>query len=176
MRTESLSIAITARRAAAGAVTAFWRRAWIKRAESVWRKSFPALAVQRLTWAEFDALPARMQGCFPLFPHDTEAGWIARGVYPQAVARSITLVLMPENIERLESAPPEESIARLEEMGENFYAEMGWPDNQRIFRFRDMYLEWQKRYIWRFAPGIYDMNDERHSSSVRRYLEKGEQK
>lgn len=145
-----------------------------------------ALAAQRLTRAEFDALPARVQGSFSSFPHDTEAGWIARGVYPQAVARNITLVLTPENIERLESAPPEESIARLEEMDENFYAEMGGPerlaqlvgqpDNQQIFRFRDLYLEWQKRYIRRFAPGIYDMNDERHSFSVRRYLEKGEQK
>jgi len=34
-------------------------------------------------------------------------------------------------------------------------------------RFRDLYLEWQQRYIFEHGLDVWDMNDETHHFSVR---------
>ena len=124
----------------------------------------------------------RAKADFSSFPHRTEAEWIERGVYPRTTGRSVTLVLTQENIEKYEKMPAEQIVAELEEMDEAFYGALpgpeemakavGRPENRQISRFRDLYLDWQKRYMARTGKRIEDMNDERHSFSVRTYAEK----
>ena len=42
----------------------------------------------------------------------------------------------------------------------------GNPENQQLFRIRDLALIWQQRYIAETGNRIYDMHDETHSFSV----------
>ncbi|MDO4739332.1 MAG: hypothetical protein Q4A66_01555 [Eubacteriales bacterium] len=140
------------------------------------------LTGQRLTQEEFDALCPQAKAHFSALEHRTEADWIRSGDFPQAQARNVTLVCTPENIERYERMDAQAVLAELEEMDERFYAALPSPaelaalvgkaENRQIFRWRDLYLEWQKRYLARYAPELYDMNDERHSFSVRMYAER----
>lgn len=121
------------------------------------------------------------------FPHETglntTAGRTMAPVpFPRATGRNVTLVLTPDNIEKYEKMPATAIVSELEEMDGAFYRAIpgpeelarlvGKPENRQIFRFRDLYLEWQKRYMAQTGLKIYDMNDERHSFSVRMYAER----
>lgn len=121
------------------------------------------------------------------FPHETglntTAGeTMAPAPFPRATGRNVTLVLTPDNIEKYEKMPAAAIVSELEELDEAFYRAIpgpealarlvGKPENRQIFRFRDLYLEWQKRYMAQTGLKIYDMNDERHSFSVRMYAER----
>lgn len=137
------------------------------------------LAYLRLTQESFDALPQIVRNNFMRVPHKTEAQWLREGNFPRAERRALTLALTPENIDRLEAMDPAEIIRELEEMDDAYYSAIpsmeklarlcGKPENRQLFRFRDLALEWQKRYIRERKPDIYDMNDERHSFSVHLY-------
>ena len=140
---------------------------------------------ERLTDTEFAQLPEAVRESFSSLPHLTEAEWIEKcenGVFPRTTGRNVTLVLTPENIGRIENMHAEEIIAEIEKMDDDFYDKMPAPqetaklvgkrENRQIYRFRDLYLEWQKRYMAQTGLKIYDMNDERHSFSVRMYAER----
>ena len=77
--------------------------------------------------------------------------------------------------------PPEllddpETLAELEAMDDRYLQEMppvqelarmyGDPQNQQLFRIRDLALIWQQRHIAETGNRIYDMHDETHSFSV----------
>lgn len=140
------------------------------------------LTNERLTDAEFEKLCPQAKAHFSTLPHRTEAEWIARGEFPRVTGRNVTLVLTPENIERYEHMPAREIISELEEKDEEFYGALpppgelarlvGRPENRQIYRFRDLVLEWQKRFFAQSGRELYDMNDERHSFSVRIYAER----
>jgi len=140
------------------------------------------LTAERLTDEDFAALCSQAKARFSSFPHKTEAEWIQTGVFPRTTGRNVTLVLTPENIERYENRTAGDIVAELEAMDDAFYTALPAPqqlarlvgrsENRQIFRFRDLYLEWQKRYLAQTGPELYDMNDERHSFSVRMYAEK----
>lgn len=132
----------------------------------------------RLTKESYDALPQIAKDHFMKTPHKTEAQWL-REPLPQAERRALTLALTPENIDRLKAMDPAAIIRELEEMDDAYYAAIpsleelarryGRRDNTQLFRFRDLALEWQKRYLREHPIGVADMNDERHSFSVRLY-------
>lgn len=135
-----------------------------------------ALSHLRLTADDFDRLSPRLQQKLPRNRYLTEAQWIANGEYPAPEERHLTLSLTPENIDRLEQMPPSAMIRELEEMDDAYYAVIpdmqtlaesyGRRENQQLFRFRDLYLEWQVRYLEEhpFHPNV---NDERYSFSTR---------
>jgi len=112
----------------------------------------------------------------------TSASAPSSDAFPRATGRNVTLVLTPDNIEKYEKMPAAAIVSELEEMDGAFYRAIpgpeelarlvGKPENRQIFRFRDLYLEWQKRYMAQTGLKIYDMNDERHSFSVRMYAER----
>lgn len=139
------------------------------------------LSQLRLTAADFDGLAPDVQALFGSVPKRTEAEWIRRGIYPDAQGRHLTLALTGENIDRLESMDPAAVISELEAMDDAYYAAIPTPaelakqygnaDNQQIFRYRDLMLQWQKRFLKEHPIDIPDMNDERHSFSVRLYDE-----
>ena len=69
-----------------------------------------------------------------------------------------------------------EILNELEAMDDRFLKEMpsvqelarmyGDPENQQLFRSRDLVLAWQQRYIAETGNRIYDMHDETHHFSV----------
>ena len=134
------------------------------------------MAHLRLTKRTYDRLPEIVKNNFVRVMHRTEAEWIAYGQFPEAESRSLTLALMPDNIDRLEAMNPAEIIHELEAMDLAYYAAIpsiadlahtyGRPENQQLFRYRDLVLQWQKRYLNEHPIDVPDMNDERHSFSV----------
>lgn len=138
-----------------------------------------AMAHLRLTRQTYDRLPGIVKHNFMRVPHRTEAEWLALGLLPEAESRSLTLALMPDNIDRLEAMEPAEIIRELEEMDDAYYAAIpsvaqlantyGRKDNQQLFRYRDLVLQWQKRYLSEHPVNVHDMNEERHSFSIRTY-------
>lgn len=135
-----------------------------------------ALSDIRLTEAGYRQLPTCIREKLPRDKYRTEVQWLAQGSFPQQSVRHLTLSLTPENMARLEKMHPADMISELEEMDEAFYSKLpdmdtlalryGKPENTQLFRFRDLYLQWQKRYMAEH-PILPDMTDERYSFSTR---------
>lgn len=140
------------------------------------------LSDNRLTRNDYERLPQIVKDNMVRVPHLTEQEWIQRNIWPEAYRRALTISLTPENIERLESMDPAEIIQELEAADDAYYGAIptaselanlvGRPDNQQIFRLRDLYLQWQKRYLQAHPIHVPDMNEERYSFSTRIYHEK----
>lgn len=141
-----------------------------------------ALSHLRLTKEAFDALSEIVRQNFMRIPHRTEAEWLRLGVFPRAEHRALTLALTPDSMDRLEQQAPAAIIRELEALDDAYYAAIptmeelarmyGQPENTQLFRLRDLYLQWQKRYLKDHPISVPDMNDERHSFSTRLYKER----
>ena len=134
-----------------------------------------AMAHLRLTQADFEALPEIVRSHFSRMQTLTEADWIARGEYPQPASRTLYLVLTPEEMDALEQEDFAQVIARLEKTHDDYLAAMpsdaqlaqcyGNPENQQLFRLRDLRLLWQQK--WQADhPHVPDLHDE-HLSGAR---------
>ena len=134
------------------------------------------ISEQRITKQEFEQLPEKIRNSFSRMKHRTEAEWIASGETAEFVKRSLILVLTPENFEKYNRMGAAETLAELEAMDDRYLQEMppvqelarmyGDPQNQQLFRIRDLALIWQQRHIAETGNRIYDMHDETHSFSV----------
>ena len=135
------------------------------------------LEPERLTQDDFSALCEPAKAHFSRIPHKTEAEWLREGSFPAMTRRHLTLALTQDTIDRLEAMQPEEIIRELEALDDAYYAALppveqlaaacGRPDNRQLFRFRDLYLVWQKRWHQSHPLAVHDMTDERRSFSVR---------
>ena len=106
----------------------------------------------------------------------TEADWLHCG-FPITESRVLTVTLRPENVELFERLSFEETIAYLEKLDNDYYAAIptveelaeiyGDPNGNRYYSARDLYLNYQRRYIADHSIQVYDMNDERHCFSRR---------
>lgn len=106
----------------------------------------------------------------------TEAQWLTDG-FPAAGKRALTVMLTPENVERFEGMPFADTIAYLEKLDDDYYAAVpaveelaeiyGDPNGERYYSARDLYLNYQRRYIADRKLKIYDINDERQCFSRR---------
>ena len=108
----------------------------------------------------------------------TEGEWLKPKLQGPSESRVLTLSLKPENIAQLESMSLEEIMDELERLDDRYYAAIppveelaaryGDPSGKRLYRrFRDLYLEWQQRYLAESGIDVWDMNDETHHFSVR---------
>lgn len=108
----------------------------------------------------------------------SEGEWIQQIAKETVESRSLILSLKPENIDLLESMTLEEIIEHLEDLDDRYYAAIpsvqelatryGDPFGKRLYRrSRDLYLEWQQKYLNDYKPDLWDMNDETHHFSVR---------
>ena len=113
-----------------------------------------------------------------LSPCRTESEWLADIKKNKAERRSLVLALSPGEIDRLEAMSLEEILGELEELDDRYYSMIpcdedlairyGDPHGKRLYRrFRDLQLEWQRRYLDENCLDIWDMNDESHHFSVR---------
>lgn len=135
-----------------------------------------SLPEQRITKQEFEQLPERIRNSFSRTKHRTEAEWLTSDEISEPAERGLTLVLTPENFEKYSRMSAAEILKELEEMDDRYQKEMpsvrelarmyGNPENQQLFRIRDLALIWQQRYIAETGSRIYDMHDETHSFSV----------
>lgn len=106
----------------------------------------------------------------------TEKEWIQSG-FPVNEKRVLTVTLTPENVDSFEGMSFEETIAYLEKLDDDYYSAIptveelakiyGDPDGERYYSARDLYLNYQRRYIADHGIEIYDINDERQCFSRR---------
>lgn len=106
----------------------------------------------------------------------TEKEWLQSGFLVNE-KRVLTVTLRPENIDFFEGQTFEETIAYLENLDDDYYATIpmvedlakiyGDPDGDRFYSARDLYLNYQRRYIADNGIAIYDINDERQCFSRR---------
>lgn len=130
----------------------------------------------RLTEDGYQQLPVFLRENISRKRYCTEGEWLAIKDFPQHKERHLTLSLTPENMDRLEHMDPANIITELEAMDDSFYSQLpdicalarqyGRTENTQLFRFRDLYLQWQKRYLAEY-PIFPDMTDERYSFSAR---------
>ena len=133
------------------------------------------LADERITKADFELLSPAVKAHFSKVPHLTEAEWLAMGKFDPPSARTLTLNLSPDEMERWESMTAEEILRFLQEMDDQYQAALPSPNelaaqygdskNHQLFRQRDLLLKWQQMYIWDH-PSVYDMHDETHHFSA----------
>lgn len=135
-----------------------------------------SLSHLRLTLRDLEQLSDRVRAC--IGSCRTEGEWLADESREDPQTRTLTLSLKPDNIEMLEKMSLQEIILYLEQLDDEYYAFMptaeelsaryGRRDGDRLYRrYRDLYLEWQQRYLNEFGGEIWDMNDETHHFSVR---------
>ncbi len=140
-----------------------------------------SMRAQRITRAEFEALPEELRRSFVKTKHITEAEWLLSGELKTPEKRNLTLVLNGENLAAFRQMSADEILSYLEALDDRYIALMpslselalryGNPANQQLYRLRDLALEWQQRFIAESGNTIYDMHDETHHFSVHYYEE-----
>ena len=135
-----------------------------------------ALADQRLTRRELDGLSPAVQSRFNAALYQTEAEWLQSLPQDQPQDRHLTLVLTADKMDHLDEAPADAILGQLEALDDQYRHSMPPPDalarkygnpaNDQLFRFRDLLLLWQQRFIRDTGGQIWDMRDETHHFSV----------
>lgn len=130
----------------------------------------------RFTVEDYKNLSENVRGRVNWSRFKTEGQWLRDG-FPVAQKRVLTVTLTPENVDFFETLPFEETIAYLEKLDDAYYAAIpsveelaeiyGDPNGNRYYSARDLYLNYQRRYIAEHGINIYDMNDERQCFSRR---------
>lgn len=131
----------------------------------------------RLTLEDCEGMSSRARACFDRNRFRTESEWVRSGGGALPQKRALTLNLTGENIARFESIGFAETLAYLEGLDDAYYdaipcfAELlqlyGDPRSSRLYSARDLYLNYQRRYIADHGLTLHDVNDERQCSSRR---------
>ena len=135
------------------------------------------LEAARLTQEDCGRLPAEVRAVLSLRRHKTEAEWLAEDSLPEYTKRALRICLTEENIGLLEGMTCEEIIAYAEGLDDAYYAAIpsihelaqlyGDPANTRLYRPRDLFWKWQRRYIAEYGLHIHDVTDERLCGTLR---------
>ena len=130
----------------------------------------------RFSAEDFRKLSEDVRGRINWNRFKTEADWLHSG-FPTTENRVLTVTLRPDNVDFFEKLSFEETIAYLEKLDDLYYACIptveelakiyGDPNGNRYYSARDLYLNYQQRYIADHSLKLYDMNDERHCFSRR---------
>lgn len=131
----------------------------------------------RLSAEDFACLSKEVQSHMNRSRFKTEGEWLQSG-FPVPENRALAITLTPENMDYFERLPFDETIAYLERLDDNYYSivpsvqelaqQYGNPEGERLYSARDLYLNYQHRYLSERNVNVYDMNDERQCFS-RRY-------
>lgn len=137
-----------------------------------------SLNAVRFSKKDYDSLSDKVTQYLNTNRFKTEKEWLQ---IPEAFItdkRMVALTLTPENIEHFEGMKFEETISYLERLDDAYYHVI--PDAEKLMNLygdangelfysaRDLYLNYQKRYIEEKKINIYDVNDESQCFS-RRY-------
>ncbi len=109
--------------------------------------------------------------------HKTENAWLSSGILPEYTQRVICVTLRADNIDMLEAMNCDEIIAYIEKLDDDYYSAIptinelaqmyGDRSNDKLYRIRDLFWMWQKRYIEQYNINIYNVTDERLCNTVR---------
>ena len=130
----------------------------------------------RLTRTDCENLPENVKRTFRADRYKTEREWL-QSPLPEYTKRALVITLRRDNIEMLERMTCAEMIQYVERLDDAYYAavpginelaaQYGNPENGRLYRPRDLFWMWQRRYIRENRLNLYDVTDERYCCTVR---------
>lgn len=131
----------------------------------------------RITVQDYEKLPEKIKRTFNISRYKTQKDWLSLGVLPEYTQRALTVTLRKDNIDLFENMSCDEIIAYVEKLDDDYYkaipsinelAEIyGNKENEQLYRLRDLFWMWQKRYIRENHLSIYDITDERYCNTIR---------
>ena len=131
----------------------------------------------RLTETDIELLPDTARQALNLRRYRTERDWLSENVLPEYEKRGLIVTLRKDNIDLLEHMTCEEIVAYVEGLDEAYYSAIpsvnklaalyGDPENKKLYRLRDLFWKWQRRYIAENGLRLYDVTDERFCASIR---------
>ena len=106
-----------------------------------------------------------------------EREWIGEGCYQEETQRALILSLQAQCMDRYETMNPADLIREAEDLDDAYYAAFppfqelalryGDPDGTLLYRQRDLYHLYRRRYAAEFGVQVYDVTDERQTGSRR---------
>lgn len=130
----------------------------------------------RLSAEDYEKLSENVRSRINWNRFKTESEWLKCG-FPVNEKRVLTVTLTPENVAFFEGLSFEETLAYLEKLDDDYYTAIptveelaknyGNPNGDHYYSVRDLYLQYQRRYIADHNIEIYDINDERQCFSRR---------
>ena len=124
----------------------------------------------RFSQRDYDCLSDTVKKYLNTNRFKTEKEWLKNLDAFQTDKRMVALTLTPENMELFEQMPFDETIAYLENLDDVYYSVIpdvetlmevyGDSDCDLFYSARDLYLNYQRRYIEEHHIEIYDVNDE----------------
>ncbi len=131
----------------------------------------------RLTREDYETLPENVKRTFNAGRYKTEREWLNGDSLPEYTRRAVTITLRRDNIEQFERMTCEEMVRYVEQLDDAYYAAIpginelaamyGDPTNERLYRPRDLFWMWQRRYIREHGLKLYDVTDERYCCTIR---------
>ncbi|MHB1484118.1 MAG: hypothetical protein ACYCYI_05595 [Saccharofermentanales bacterium] len=131
----------------------------------------------RLTAKSYELLSEKVKSSIYINRYKTESEWLSESELPEYTKRALTITLREDNIDMFENMSCDEIIAYVEKLDHDYYntiptinefAKMyGDQNNTKLYRLRDLFWMWQKRYIKDNNIDIYNVTDERFCNTFR---------
>lgn len=131
----------------------------------------------RLTAKSYESLSDKVKSTFNINRYKTEKEWLTSAELPEYSKRELVITLRKDNIQMFEQMTCDEIVAYVEKLDEDYYqaipkinelAKMyGNKNNTKLYRLRDLFWMWQKRYIEENQLELYNVTDERFCNTIR---------
>lgn len=131
----------------------------------------------RLTQKSYEMLPDNVKSTMNIGRYKTEKEWLSMGKFPEYTKRAIIITLRKDNIEMFENMTCDEIVAYVEKLDDDYYhtiptinelAEMyGDKGNTKLYRLRDLFWMWQRRFRNENHIDRYNITDERLCNTIR---------
>lgn len=131
----------------------------------------------RLTEKGYKMLSDKVKSTINIKRYKTEREWLSIEKLPEYTKRAIVITLRKDNIEMLENMTCDEIISYVEKLDDNYYRSIptinqlaeiyGDKNNTKLYRLRDLFWMWQKRYREENHIDTYNVTDERFCNTIR---------
>lgn len=131
----------------------------------------------RLTQKSYEMLSDKVKNAINIERYKTESEWLSIGELPEYTKRAIVITLRKDNIEMFENMTCDEIVSYVEKLDDNYYSAIptinelakiyGDKANTRLYRLRDLFWMWQKRYREEKHIILYNVTDERFCNTIR---------
>ena len=131
----------------------------------------------RLTQKSYETLSDKIKNTINIKRYKTEGEWLSIGKLPEYTKRALVVTLRKDNIEMFENMTCDEIVAYVEKLDDDYYraiptinelAEIyGDKNSTKLYRLRDLFWMWQRRYREENHMNVYNVTDERFCSTIR---------
>ncbi|MBQ1893511.1 MAG: hypothetical protein II155_05340 [Clostridia bacterium] len=131
----------------------------------------------RLSEEDLGVLSPAALGLLNRSVYRPEREWLTGGFYKEETVRTLIISLRADNIDRYEAMAPGAVVAEAEALDDGYYAAFpdfyelaalyGDPAGTKLYRQRDLFHYYRRRYALDHGTEVYDVTDERQTGSRR---------